>query len=553
MIRFALVVASVLGFVLTAALGNMMVPLLRELQRAARGTQPDSDAPDSPVPTMGGLCLMVGTLAAVGVGWLAACAAQPSLLGSDRQMTSRLLIALLGSLAFGAVGLADDLARIRGRYPNGLGLGLRRTQRLALECIAAVLVLGLLALNGCLPTGLILPGAGYVECALAPLLWAVLLVAMAEAARVAAGGALAVDRDAFSAEVTRLVEACPNITVHRERVERIDESAPILVATGPLTDGALADEIGKLTGDERLHFYDAVAPIVTAESLDHEKVFAASRYDRGEADYLNCPFNKAEYEAFHAALASAERAPLHDFDTGAEQSARPDPDAHGKKADTVTVYEGCMPIEIMAARGADTMRFGPLRPVGLVDPRTGHRPWANVQLRAENKDRTLYNIVGFQTNLKWGEQKRVFRMIPGLEHAEFVRYGVMHRNTFLDAPRVLEGSLCLKEHPNVFFAGQITGFEGYMESAASGLLAARNLYARLEGKVLPPPPVDTMCGALIQYLTTENKHFQPMGANMGILPPLPEESRPRDKRLRYMAQAQRAVASFQHWLDETSL
>ena len=188
MIRFALVVASVLGFVLTAALGNMMVPLLRELQRAARGTQPDSDAPDSPVPTMGGLCLMVGTLAAVGVGWLAACAAQPSLLGSDRQMTSRLLIALLGSLAFGAVGLADDLARIRGRYPNGLGLGLRRTQRLALECIAAALVLGLLALNGCLPTGLILPGAGYVECALAPLLWAVLLVAMAEAARVAAGG-----------------------------------------------------------------------------------------------------------------------------------------------------------------------------------------------------------------------------------------------------------------------------------------------------------------------------------------------------------------------------
>ena len=379
------------------------------------------------------------------------------------------------------------------------------------------------------------------------------LLNAAEAARVAAGGALAVDRDAFSAEVTRLVEACPNINVHRERVERIDESAPILVATGPLTDGALADEIGKLTGDERLHFYDAVAPIVTAESLDHEKVFAASRYDRGEADYLNCPFNKAEYEAFHAALASAERAPLHDFDTGAEQSARPDPDAHGKKADTVTVYEGCMPIEIMAARGADTMRFGPLRPVGLVDPRTGHRPWANVQLRAENKDRTLYNIVGFQTNLKWGEQKRVFRMIPGLEHAEFVRYGVMHRNTFLDAPRVLEGSLCLKEHPNVFFAGQITGFEGSMESAASGLLAARNLYARLEGKVLPPPPVDTMCGALIQYLTTENKHFQPMGANMGILPPLPEESRPRDKRLRYMAAAQRAVASFQQWLDENAL
>ena len=228
-------------------------------------------------------------------------------------------------------------------------------------------------------------------------------------------------------------------------------------------------------------------------------------------------------------------------------------DAHGKKADTVTVYEGCMPIEIMAARGADTMRFGPLRPVGLVNPNTGHRPWANVQLRAENKERTLYNIVGFQTNLKWGEQKRVFSMIPGLENAEFVRYGVMHRNTFLDAPRVLSAQLCLKEHPNVFFAGQITGFEGYMESAACGLLAARNLYARLEGRELPPPPADTMCGALVQYLTTENKNFQPMGANMGILPPLPEENRPRDKRLRYMAQAERAVASFQQWLDETAL
>ena len=344
------------------------------------------------------------------------------------------------------------------------------------------------------------------------------LLNAAEAARVAAGGALAVDRDTFSAEVTRMVEDEPNITVHRERVEHIDESTPILVATGPLTDGALADEIGRLTGDERLHFYDAVAPIVTAESLDYEKVFAASRYDRGEADYLNCPFNKAEYEAFHAALASAERAPLHEFDAGAEQGAQPDPDAHGKKADTVTVYEGCMPIEIMAARGADTMRFGPLRPVGLIDPRTGHRPWANVQLRAENKERTLYNIVGFQTNLKWGEQKRVFSMIPGLGNAEFVRYGVMHRNTFLDAPRVLSAGLCLKDHPNVFFAGQITGFEGYMESAACGLLAARNIYARLEGKELPAPPIDTMCGALIQYLTTENKHFSPWARTWASCP-----------------------------------
>ena len=371
------------------------------------------------------------------------------------------------------------------------------------------------------------------------------LLPAAESVRVAAGGALAVDRDAFSAAVTRLVEENPHITVRREEVTAIDESQPVLVATGPLTEGALAGEIARLTGDSRLHFYDAVAPIVTAESLDYDKVFAASRYGRGEADYLNCPFNKAEYEAFHAALVGAQRAPLHDFDQDAK--AAPDPDAVGKKADTVTVYEGCMPIEIMAVRGADTMRYGPLRPVGLIDPRTGHRPWANVQLRAENRERTLYNIVGFQTNLKWGEQKRVFSMIPGLEHAEFVRYGVMHRNTFLDAPRVLTGGLYLKDHPNVFFAGQITGFEGYMESAASGLLAARSLYARLTGGSYTPPPRDTMCGALMGYLTTENKHFQPMGANMGILPPL--EDRPRDKRLRYMAQAQRAVASFQSWLE----
>ena len=361
------------------------------------------------------------------------------------------------------------------------------------------------------------------------------LLDAAETARVAAGGALAVDRDAFSTAVTEMVEKNPNITVHREEVTALDESAPVLVASGPLTEGALAQAVAALTGDHRLSFYDAVAPIVTAESLDYDKVFAASRYGRGEADYLNCPFNKEEYENFHAALIAAERAPLHDFDGD------------------LTVYEGCMPIEVMAARGADTIRFGPLRPVGLRDPRTGHRPWAAVQLRAENAARTLYNLVGFQTNLKWGEQKRVFSMIPGLENAEFVRYGVMHRNTFLDAPRVLSAGLCLKEHPNVFFAGQITGFEGYMESAACGLLAARNIYARLEGKELPAPPIDTMCGALIQYLTTENKHFQPMGANMGILPPLPEDQRPRDKRLRYMAVAERAVASFQQWLDENSL
>ena len=348
----------------------------------------------------------------------------------------------------------------------------------------------------------------------------------------AAGGALAVDRDVFSTAVTEMVENHPNITVRREEVTALDESAPVLVASGPLTEGALAQAVAALTGDHRLSFYDAVAPIVTAESLDYDKVFAASRYGRGEADYLNCPFNKEEYEAFHAALIAAERAPLHDFDGD------------------LTVYEGCMPIEVMAARGADTIRFGPLRPVGLRDPRTGHRPWAAVQLRAENTARTLYNLVGFQTNLKWGEQKRVFSMIPGLEHAEFVRYGVMHRNTFLESPKVLTKQQFLKEHPNVFFAGQITGFEGYMESAASGLLAAHQMLARLKGRELPPPPAATMCGALLDYITTPNKDFQPMGANMGILPRTEEINSIRDKRERYMALSQAAQDAMQAWVKE---
>ena len=357
------------------------------------------------------------------------------------------------------------------------------------------------------------------------------LLGCAEKTRVGAGGALAVDRDAFSREVTGLVEQHPNITLHRQRVERIDEGAPVLVATGPLTDGPLAADIQRLIGGQSLSFYDAAAPIVTAESLDMEKVFAASRYGRGEADYLNCPFSKAEYEAFYEALSTAERAPLHDFD------------ADGN----LTVYEGCMPIEVMAGRGPDTMRFGPLRPVGLTDPRTGHRPWANVQLRSENRQNTMYNLVGFQTNLKFGEQKRVFSLIPGLEHAEFVRYGVMHRNTFLNSPKLMAENLALKAHPNVWFAGQITGFEGYMESAACGLLAARGILAALEGKTMTPPPADTMCGALIRYITSENKDFQPMGSNMGILPPL--ETHIRDKRERYAALADRAVADMKAWLE----
>ncbi|MCI6958305.1 MAG: methylenetetrahydrofolate--tRNA-(uracil(54)-C(5))-methyltransferase (FADH(2)-oxidizing) TrmFO [Oscillospiraceae bacterium] len=357
------------------------------------------------------------------------------------------------------------------------------------------------------------------------------ILPVARKVRVAAGGALAVDRDAFSAGVTQLVEDQPNITVVRKEVTELDESLPTLVATGPLTDGALAAAIAEVTGGDELSFYDAAAPIVTAESLDMSRIFAASRYGRGEADYLNCPFNKEEYEAFHAALVTAERAELHEFDGN------------------LTVYEGCMPIEVMAGRGADTMRFGPLRPVGLVDPATGHRPWANVQLRRENEAGTLYNIVGFQTNLKFGEQKRVFSMIPGLANAEFARYGVMHRNTFLNSPRLLDQGLRLKGHGNLWFAGQITGFEGYMESAACGLLAARSLWAALNGRSYEAPPADTMLGQLTRYITSENKNFQPMGANMGLLPPLAEHI--RDKRLRYAAISERAQAAMALWAKET--
>ena len=349
------------------------------------------------------------------------------------------------------------------------------------------------------------------------------LLDAAETARVAAGGALAVDRDVFSTAVTEMVEKHPNITVHREEVTALDESAPVLVASGPLTEGALAQAVAALTGDHRLSFYDAVAPIVTAESLDYDKVFAASRYGRGEADYLNCPFNKEEYENFHAALIAAERAPLHDFDGD------------------LTVYEGCMPIEVMAARGADTIRFGPLRPVGLRDPRTGHRPWAAVQLRAENTARTLYNLVGFQTNLKWGEQKRVFSMIPALHDAQYLRFGVMHRNTYLDSPRLLDRYYRLKSDPRIAFAGQMTGVEGYVESCASGFLAGIELARRLKGQAPLDFPRETAIGALGLYVSNESvADFQPMNVNFGIIPPL--DHRVKGKRNKNAELSQRSLA-----------
>ena len=351
-----------------------------------------------------------------------------------------------------------------------------------------------------------------------------LVLEAAYQSNVPAGGALAVDRDIFSQIITEKIKNHENIELVYGEVTEINKDEITIVATGPLTSGTLYSHIRTMCGDG-MSFFDAAAPIVMADSINMDRVFAQSRYDKGDDDYLNCPFNKEEYEAFYEALSSAERAPLKDF----EQE--------------LTVYEGCMPIEVMASRGAETMRFGPMRPVGLKDPKTGKRPWANVQLRCEDANKTMYNIVGFQTNLKFGEQKRVFRMIPGLENAEFARYGVMHRNSFINSPKVLNNTLNLREYPNVYFAGQITGMEGYTESAMCGLLAAYFVYCRLTDRQPQIPDTTTMVGALLNYITTENKDFQPMGSNMGILPPL--ENHIRDKRERYMAFAVRGRADIE--------
>ena len=348
----------------------------------------------------------------------------------------------------------------------------------------------------------------------------------AEKTSVAAGGALAVDRELFSEYITEKIKSDPNIEIVTGEVTELPSEGIVIVATGPLTSDSLAESLRQKFGGT-LSFFDAVAPIITTDSVDMDRVFMGARYDRGEADYINCPMERDEYDAFYDALVSAERAPLHDFDVA-------DP----------KVYEGCMPIEVMAGRGRDTLRYGPLRPVGLIDPRTGRRPWANIQLRKENAAGTMYNIVGFQTNLKFGEQKRVFSMIPGLEHAEFVRYGVMHRDTFMDSPRLLSKSLSLKSEPRLFFAGQFTGVEGYTESAATGILAGINAARFASGEeplVLPP---ETMLGALVNYITDESvDNFQPMGANMGILPPLEKKIRHKDER--YAALAERAIAGLE--------
>ena len=358
-----------------------------------------------------------------------------------------------------------------------------------------------------------------------------LLTQCADQSRVPAGGALAVDRDAFSAAATEKILSNPLIRVHRELVSAVPRDGVRIVATGPLTAQPLAGDIALLCGGS-LSFFDAAAPIVTAESLDRDFCFAASRYDKGgDSAYLNCPMNKEEYERFYDALLSAQRAPIHGFDAA-------DP----------KVYEGCMPVEVMAARGRDTLRFGPLKPVGLRDPRTGHRPWAVVQLRQENAAATLYNLVGFQTNLKFGEQKRVFGLIPGLRRAEFMRYGVMHRNTFLNSPKVLSAGFSMKSDQNLFFAGQITGVEGYMESAASGIMAGRNAARRLRGLQTQALPPETMIGALSRYIEQcDPARFQPMGANFGILPPLAEEI--RDKRERYAQLARRSLEKLKPYIE----
>ena len=364
---------------------------------------------------------------------------------------------------------------------------------------------------------------------------------LADAHRVPAGKALAVDREAFSAAMTQRVMSTPGITLVHRQITSLDDPAldgfeTVVLAAGPMASENLSASLAEVVGGDHCYFYDAIAPIVWTHSLNMDIVFRASRYgqEKGETggDYLNCPMNKEEYENFYEALIAAERAPLHDCDK-----------------DAFRVYEGCMPIEVLASRGPDTMRFGPLKPVGLTDPRTGHRPWAVVQLRRENREGTMYNLVGFQTNLKFPEQKRVFSMIPGLEHAEFHRYGVMHRNSFLDSPRLLDADYHFRGQDTLYFAGQMTGVEGYMESAASGILAGKNLARRLQGKAPLILPRETMMGALAAYISSApTENFQPMGANMGILPDLPE--RIRGKQEKYQAYADRGMAALEQYLRE---
>ena len=354
-----------------------------------------------------------------------------------------------------------------------------------------------------------------------------LLIRVADQYAVPAGGALAVDREKFSREITRTLEEHPLIQIKREEVKTLPKSEVAVIATGPLTSDALAMEIQKITGEDALSFFDAAAPIVTLESINMEKAFWASRYDKGEPDYLNCPMTKEEYDLFYQELIKAETAEVKGFEKG-------------------KVFEGCMPIEVMAARGEQTLTFGPLKPVGLIDAHTGKRSYAVVQLRKENREGTLFNLVGFQTHLKWGEQQRVFRLIPGLENAEFVRYGVMHRNTFLNAPKVLKADYSLQKAPNLFFAGQITGVEGYVESIASGLVSGLNALRRLQNQPTLVFPQETALGALARHLEgSPSVDFQPMSINYGLLPPL--EVRIKAKREKNAKISERALAKLEEF------
>ncbi|MGQ9731397.1 MAG: methylenetetrahydrofolate--tRNA-(uracil(54)-C(5))-methyltransferase (FADH(2)-oxidizing) TrmFO [Candidatus Zipacnadales bacterium] len=358
-----------------------------------------------------------------------------------------------------------------------------------------------------------------------------LIIACADRHRIPAGSALAVDRHLFAATITEAVSRHPNIELRREEVTELPLSEPTIIASGPLTSPSLAKAIFALTGQHYLFFYDAISPIVDAESIDMNKAFMASRYGKGEAAYLNCPLTQAEYNAFYEALTHAEQS-MH---------ADVDPDE---------LFEGCLPIEVIAGRGYDALLFGPMKPVGLVDPRTGERPYAVVQLRSENADFTMYNLVGFQTSLRWAEQERVFRMIPGLEQAEFLRYGAVHRNTYINSPSLLQDSLNLKSKPHLYFAGQITGVEGYVESTACGLVAALNCLAALRGEPAVIFPRETVIGALMYHIThADPKHFQPMNANFGVLPPIPKSSR-QPKRERRERMARRCLTAMKQAIAE---
>ncbi len=359
-----------------------------------------------------------------------------------------------------------------------------------------------------------------------------LIIACADATRVEAGGCLAVDRHGFSALITEKLKTHPNITVVAQEVTQVPQG-PVIIATGPLTSDAMAEAIGQYFGESYLHFFDAAAPLVTADSIDMEKAWWQSRYDRGTPDYINCAMSKAEYEAFIRELVSAEEAPVHGFEDK-------------------NVFEGCMPVEVMARRGFETLRYGPLKPVGLIDPSTGKEPYAVVQLRQDNAAKSVFNLVGFQTHLKFGEQKRVFSMIPALKDANFVRYGVMHQNTFLQSPKLLDRYYADRRNPLVAFAGQMTGVEGYVESAASGFLAAVAMAARIQGRPLPDFPNTTAIGALGLYISDSRiQDFQPMNINFSIIAPL--EQRIRKKAEKNLAIANRSLAIIDNMIKEENI